>query len=125
MSQVRPVQLILIVMLIAAVFLYFSRLRSGLMDRLVVLLFAIVGIFMAALPDVTTRIASLVGVGRGADLFMYLALVGLAFLGLVLYSRIRDLEATITDLARATALNTARTPANPSGSASGPEDHAC
>ena len=110
MSQVRPVQLILIVMLIVGVFIYFSRLRSGLMDRLVVLLFVVAGIIMAALPDLTTKMASLVGVGRGADLFTYLALVGLAFLGLVLYSRLRDLEATITDLARATAIKNARKP---------------
>lgn len=106
----RPVQLILIVMLIAILFLYFNRLRSGLVDRIVVALFVFVGIILAAVPDMTMKIAALVGVGRGADLFMYLALVGLGFFVLVLYSKLRDIESTISELARSVAIDTAREP---------------
>jgi hypothetical protein len=104
---VRPVQLILIVLLIALIYLYFSRLRSGILDRVAVLAFALGGMVMVAFPDVTMKMAGAVGVGRGADLFTYLSLVGFAFFGLVLYSKIRDLEATITDLSRVIALQTA------------------
>jgi len=106
----RPVQLILIVMLIMVIFLYFNRLRSGILDRVLVVAFAVAGMVMAALPDVTMKMAAAVGVGRGADLFMYLALVGFGFFGLVLFSKIRSLEGTITDLARSVAVNNARTP---------------
>ena len=106
----RPVQLILIVMLIGILFLYFNRLRSGLVDRIVVALFVFAGIILAAVPDVTMKIAAFVGVGRGADLFMYLALVGLGFFLLVLYSKLRDIESTISELARSVAIETAREP---------------
>jgi len=97
-------------MLIGILFLYFSRLRSGLLDRVVVAVFVLVGIVLAAVPDMTMKIAAFVGVGRGADLFMYLALVGLGFFLLVLFSKLRDIESTISELARTVAIDTARQP---------------
>jgi hypothetical protein len=108
----RPIQLILIVLVISVLVLYFNRLRSGILDRVVILLFAIAGIIMAAVPDVTMKLAALVGVGRGADLFMYLALVGVAFFGLVIYSKLRELESTVADLARTIAVRTPHRPAS-------------
>jgi small membrane protein len=105
----RPVQFVLILMLLGVLMLYFSRLRSGLLDRVVVLAFGLLGITMVVVPDFTTTIANLVGVGRGADLFFYLAIVGMSFVGLVLYSKIRSLEETITQLARAFATERAHT----------------
>lgn len=106
----RPVQLILIVLVVSMLLLYFNRLRSGILDRVVVLLFAAAGIVMVAIPDLTMKIADLVGVGRGADLFMYLSLLGLGFFGLVLYSKLRHIESTLSDLARNVAVNTAHRP---------------
>jgi len=118
--NVRPIQLILIVLVISLLVLYFNRLRSGILDRVVILLFAVAGITMAAIPDVTMKLAELVGVGRGADLFMYLALIGIAFFGLVIYSKLRDLESTMADLARTVAVRTPHRPA--AGSSSGSEE---
>jgi len=112
----RPVQFILIVLLGLGTYLYFSRLRSGLLDRVMVLLFAALGTLMAIVPDFTTRVANLVGVGRGVDLFFYLSILGLAFMCLLLYSRIRQLESSITELARALAIKKAN---DPDGSESG------
>lgn len=111
----RPVQFILIVLLLGVIYVYFSRLRSGLLDRLVVLLFAAVGIIMTVVPDFTTRVANLVGVGRGVDLFFYLTILGLAFMCLLLYSKIRDLESTITNLTRAVAIKKASPPGDKEG----------
>jgi hypothetical protein len=109
----RPVQFILIVLLGFGTYLYFNRLRSGLLDRLMVLLFAILGAAMTIAPDFTTRVANLVGVGRGVDLFFYLSILGLAFMCLLLYSRIRQLESSITELARALAVKKANDPDGP------------
>jgi hypothetical protein len=106
----RPVQFILVVLLLAVMYVYFNRLRSGLLDRLIVLAFAGLGIVMTVLPDLTTGLANLVGVGRGADLFFYLAIVGLGFMCLLLYSRIRGLESSITELTRAIAVKKAEAP---------------
>jgi hypothetical protein len=109
----RPVQFILIVLLGLVTYLYFGKLRSGVLDRVIVLLFAVAGAVMAIVPDFTTRIANLVGVGRGVDLFFYLAIIGLAFICLLLYSRVRELESSITDLARSVATKKAEGPEGP------------
>ena len=106
----RPVQFILIVLLGLGTYLYFNRLRSGILDRMMVLLFAVLGALMTIVPDFTTRVANLVGVGRGVDLFFYLSILGLAFMCLLLYSRIRQLESSITELTRALAVKKANDP---------------
>ena len=113
----RPVQFVLILLLLGVLMLYFSRLRSGLLDRIVVLLFGLLGIAMVVAPDWTSSLAHLVGVGRGVDLFFYLAILGFAFAGLILYSKIRDMELQITRLVRMVAMERANEPAagtNPS-----------
>ncbi len=104
----RPVQFVLMLMLIGVLLLYFSRLRSGLLDRIVVLFFGILGLTMVVAPDWTSTVANLVGVGRGVDLFFYLAILGFAFAGLILYSKIRDLEAHLTQLVRSVAVERAQ-----------------
>jgi small membrane protein len=113
----RPVQPILIVLLITILFLYFGRLRSGMMDRVVVAAFVLLGVVMAAMPNLTTRIAVAVGVGRGVDLFFYMAMIGFGFFGLLLYSRLRDLQNTMTELARAVAIQRVHEP----GTSHGPD----
>jgi hypothetical protein len=118
----RPVQFILTVLLIAIVVLYFGRLRSRLLDRVVVLAFAILGISMVVAPDWTNKAASLVGVGRGADLFIYLAILGFAFVLLLFYSKIRDIEASLTDIARAIAIERSVAPPRVDGSQTSPAD---
>ena len=109
----RPVQFILIVLLMLVTLLYFSRLRSGLLDRLIVLFFAAFGIVMTVIPDFTTKVANRVGVGRGVDLFFYLSILGLAFMCLLLYSKLRDIESSITTLTRAVAIKKAEPPDHP------------
>jgi hypothetical protein len=109
----RPVQFILIVLLGIGTYVYFNRLRSGLLDRMMVLLFAVLGAVMTIAPDFTTSVANLVGVGRGVDLFFYLSILGLAFMCLLLYSRIRQLESSITELTRALAVKRANDPDEP------------
>ena len=104
----RPVQFLLILLLAGVVILYFRRLRSGLLDRVVVFLFGLLGIAMVAAPDWTNTVAHVVGVGRGVDLFFYLAILGFAFAALILYSKIRDLEASITTLVRQLAIERAQ-----------------
>lgn len=104
------IQLILIPMLGIVVAVYFGRFRSGSIDRIVVLLFGVIGTVMVAMPEWANTLAHLVGVGRGADLIIYFSLVGGAFLFLMLYSRVRLLESRLTILARAEAIEHAKIP---------------
>jgi hypothetical protein len=68
------------------------------------MMFAVASIFR---PDLWSRLASLVGVGRGTDLVLYALVV--AFLGFVMrsYGRNRALEIQVTRLARRIALDEA------------------
>ena len=61
-----------------------------------------------AFPDVVSEIGALVGIGRGADLVMYLFI--LAFLGVTFYfySRYVRLQRQLTEVVRHLALREAR-----------------
>jgi small membrane protein len=70
-----------------------------------------IGIYFAWVPDDLSRIARFLGVGRGADLLLYIWVV-VSFLALVaLMLRLRLLNEQLTELARKLALATARPPA--------------
>lgn len=59
-------------------------------------------------PDLTTQAASALGIGRGADLVFYCAILGM-FVGFFwVYLRLRQLDANLTQLTRALALEQAR-----------------
>lgn len=100
----RPVQVILALLFLLMLVLYFSRLRSSVLDRLVVVVFSLLGLSMVIAPDLTNWAAGLVGVGRGADLLIYFSIIGFAFVILLFYSKIRAIEASMTELARTVAI---------------------
>jgi hypothetical protein len=99
-----PAQPILIVALVILVMFYLSRLRSKLLDSVTVLLVFSCALILIIHPAFATRIAALVGVGRGADLVFYVTIPGLAFLILLLFSKLRDLSAKLTETIREQAL---------------------
>src|SRR5260370_35307454 len=93
-----PIQPILVVILVLGVVLYFRKLRSKLWDRIiVVMLFAAATVFIMN-PALANRLAAVAGGGRGADLFFYRTVPGLAFALLPLLSRVRELECPSTRL---------------------------
>ncbi|HEY5949283.1 MAG TPA: DUF2304 domain-containing protein [Kofleriaceae bacterium] len=55
-------------------------------------------------PDTTQRVAELVGVGRGADLVAYLAIVVVMFVLLHYYTRFVELQRQVTELTRELAI---------------------
>lgn len=61
-------------------------------------------------PDLLTRVAGLLGVGRGADLLLYVLVVTFMLVSVVLFRRITQLERRYTELARLVAVQQARAP---------------
>ncbi len=59
---------------------------------------------VAALPQTTDIVAKFVGVGRGADFIVYLAVIGLFYLMFRMFIKVEDLEREITTLVRKLAL---------------------
>lgn len=68
----------------------------------VAILFA--GVVSILLPDLLTRVANALGVGRGADLLLYGLAVTFLFVAIAVYRRVSDLERRCTELVRRVAI---------------------
>ena len=101
-------QPIIVALLAILVVLYFARLRSRASDGFLIALCFGVAATLVVRPTLATKIANLVGIGRGVDLIMYLAIPGLALMILMLFARTRDLNLKLTAMVRESALTNAQ-----------------
>ncbi|MDI2099408.1 DUF2304 domain-containing protein [Ruicaihuangia caeni] len=95
----------IIVIVAAAIFtLRGGGARHQALRRIFMVFFIAAAASSVAFPGIWTWMAKLVGVGRGADLLLYMLV--LTFLGFVAttYRRFRSLERDVTELARHLAL---------------------
>jgi len=79
-------------------------LLASLHYRLLIVAFAALAVALVVLPDLATRLAHLLGVGRGVDMVMYVSILILGMVWVRLYSRLRNQEMLITLPARDAAL---------------------
>ncbi len=105
-----PIQYLLIFGLVLLGLLYFTRLRSRLLDRMLILVFVVAGTTFVLHPELTTDIARRVGVGRGTDLLYYLSVIAFAFVCMIMLSRLRELRSSLTRLTREVSLAAAPPP---------------
>jgi hypothetical protein len=101
------IQATLILLLLFGTAIYLAKLRSTLAGRMVVLALVLAGVVLIAHPSAATELAHAFGVGRGVDLIVYLALIGLRFVTLLLFSSVRTLSQKLTEVTRELALATA------------------
>lgn len=74
------------------------------LKRILALLFAVAAVLAILFPTALTMIANLLGIGRGADLLLYLFIVAtLLFAVATIRAKARS-DARVTELARAVAL---------------------
>jgi hypothetical protein len=106
------IQLLLIAGVIGIFIYYILRVRSALLDLLLLGLLSGLAIFFILFPDHTNTIAQKLGVGRGADLLFYCCILLFLFIIVKLFARLRRLEATLTDLVRQQAIKDAVNPVN-------------
>jgi hypothetical protein len=71
-------------------------------------LFLLLACYVVAFPAVTNHVAAFAGVGRGADLIIYLCLASTAYLLTTMYIRSRKLEQNTAILVQRMALETHR-----------------
>jgi hypothetical protein len=92
------------VLLLLGIFLlfigYFRILRSSASDRAVFVVFCLMGVIAISHPEYSTTIAHALGVGRGTDLLLYGFIIFSSFVSLVLYTRQKALQITLTQLTR-------------------------
>ncbi len=104
----KLIQILLIPTLVLLLFLYWKYIRSRTLTRLLFLMLIGTGIYFVLFPDTTTYIANRVGVGRGTDLVMYVGIVAFSFGYILLYSKLKQQEQTITAIVRDMAIQQAR-----------------
>ena len=106
----KLIQLILIIGLLVILVSYFRWFRSAVIDKLLIAAILAAGIVLVVFPDLTTRLAAALGVGRGADLIFYLFMVAVCYFILLVYAKIRKLERQLAELARRQALMDVKPP---------------
>ena len=106
----------LIIQIIIALFAFYAlmrtlfRYRKGTISLGETLLWSCFWIAVGVVgfkPDVTQRVAAILGVGRGADAVFYFGLLGLSYAFFRLYLKNRNTEQQITQLVRKLALKEA------------------
>jgi hypothetical protein len=104
----------LLILSIVALLIFLLRSRTSARTKAWVkvgaVLFVVAAIYAVLRPDDTTVVANWVGVDRGTDLIGYVLIIAFVFTTLSTYMRFKDLELRQARLARAIALQNARTP---------------
>jgi small membrane protein len=104
------IQAILCFTAILAFVVYLGFFRSMLGDRVLAVCLLALSLGAILFPDATHVVARMVGVGRGADLILYLFVACSVVLFILLYGKIGSAEIKITELARAMAIANAERP---------------
>jgi len=90
---------------IAFITLYFlTRLHRRAVDIIVLFLLISCAVVFILKPELTSRLAAKLGVGRGVDLVFYISILIIWFVLIKLYARIRSLEENYTRSVRENAL---------------------
>ena len=104
-------QIILVLVLISLIIGFLqsrTTSRTKAYKKIFLVLFVVCAIFVVIFPDVTTSLAHLLGVGRGADLLLYGLTVVVIFMLLNTYVKDREEQKRFVILARKVALLEAR-----------------
>ncbi len=105
---------VLLIAAVVALLVYLLRSRTNAKAKAWVkvgyVVFVIAAIYAIIRPDDTTVLANWLGVARGTDLLFYALIIAFVFTTLSTYLRFKELELKYARLARAVALEGARTP---------------
>ena len=102
------IQILLVIFFLFALFKVVSRFRSGDLNSTGMIgwvIFWVLAILVVLLPDSTSILAKMVGITRGADLVVYVALAVIFFIIFKLMVRIETLNRDITKLTRKISLD--------------------
>jgi small membrane protein len=100
-------QFILVFLQLFILYSFFKRFNKPAIDKIAIVIILLSGILFAFFPEITNRLAHMMGIGRGADLIMYLAIMGFGYMILLLYSKIKTLESQLVSIVRKQSLEEA------------------
>jgi hypothetical protein len=102
-----PIQILLASGIVLIALYMYVRIRKSVLDTVLIFLFLVVGILFILFPEITNKLAKVLGVNRGINLIFYTGFLILLFLILKLYARSRRLEQNLTELVRKISLEKA------------------
>jgi hypothetical protein len=102
-----PIQILLASGIVLIALYMYVRIRKSVLDTVLIFLFLVVGILFILFPEITNKLARVLGVNRGINLIFYTGFLILLFLILKLYARSRRLEQNLTELVRKISLEKA------------------
>ena len=103
----NTIQIFLILGTLICLLVYLRYFRTLLRDRLIAVVLFGMALVSIMFPKVTTIAANLVGVGRGADLLIYISVTSSIFLFVLMFTRIKKLESDHVKLIRYLAIKEA------------------
>jgi small membrane protein len=95
-------------LIVIAVYVGTKRLSGA--QTVAVIAVTMAGIVLAIFPNLSSRVASLLHVGRGTDLIFYVAILAGLFIASNFYFRFKRQEEMLIALARRDAIDHAQTP---------------
>ncbi|MBI2099143.1 DUF2304 domain-containing protein [Candidatus Uhrbacteria bacterium] len=101
------IKIILLSFIVFAVFRLLLRRRGNAISvrwLILWLIFWLAAGIVVAIPETTTRLANLVGIGRGSDLAVYLAVLGIYYLAFRLMVRVEKMERDISKITEELAI---------------------
>lgn len=98
------IRILLLLGLAATGWLVFLRRNRLPFHIMTVFVLIAAGAVAVVVPDSTNRVAHIVGVGRGADLVTYIAIIAVMFVLVHYYTKFVDLQRQITTLTRELAI---------------------
>jgi len=101
------IQVILISAVIVLLLLYLKFFKNALLQRSLFILVFITGIVAVVFPELTNRVANFVGVGRGADLLLYLMVIIFYFTFIILYRKLNKIQEIQTEIIRKISIRNA------------------
>lgn len=99
------IQLILVPAVIVLLLLYLKFFRNTLLQKSLFILFFGAGIVAVVFPELTNLLANFVGVGRGADLLLYLMVIIFYFTFIILYRKLNKIEEIQSEIIREISIN--------------------
>ncbi|MCR5380207.1 MAG: DUF2304 domain-containing protein, partial [Lentisphaeria bacterium] len=78
--------------------------RNKLFGRLFFILQFVLGVVFVIWPDLSTKCANIIGIGRGTDFLLYLLILFVYFSGMCILAKFRQIERRQTLLIRQLAL---------------------
>lgn len=105
------IQYVLVIVLLAVLVHTLRRARQGALGRTAALLwsaFWVAGVVIVLRPEFATAFATFLGVGRGADAVIYVAIIAIFYLIFRIFLRLDRLDRDITSLVRTVSLMSER-----------------